>query len=335
MIDQTVLLAHLNTFIDPITQQGLVRSNRISGLIIKGGHISFALISAPQYRSTYEDLAKQLEKSVKSMENVKSCHVLLTQERPSPNQLPPLERLKEIIVVGSGKGGVGKSTVALNLSLGLVKKGLRVGLLDADIYGPSIPTMLDIHDSPESHKQKIIPLQTKGLKVLSIGFLISEHASVVWRGPLIQKALVQMLWGAEWGDLDVLVIDLPPGTGDVQITLCQKVQLSGAIVVSTPQDLALIDARKAVDMFQKVNVPLLGIIENMSQFTCPHCGHNSPIFDHDGARQEAEKLKIPFLGSLPLSIDIRKNKIQQDLFIPLTEQIYRKLEGSGNIIFSH
>jgi ATP-binding protein involved in chromosome partitioning len=211
-----------------------------------------------------------------------------------------------IIAVASGKGGVGKSTVAVNLALGLAALNLRVGVLDADIYGPSIPRLLGLRGRPEALGGRVLkPLERYGLKVMSIGFLVEEETPMIWRGPMVQSALVQMLREVAWGALDVLVVDMPPGTGDAQLTMAQQVPLAGAVIVSTPQDLSLIDARKGLNMFRRVDVPVLGIVENMSYFVCPHCGERTDIFGHGGAEQEAGRIGVPFLGSVPLHASIR------------------------------
>ncbi len=232
--------------------------------------------------------------------------------RPPQGGQNPMSKQAEIpgiaaiIAVASGKGGVGKSTTALNLALGLRDQGLRVGLLDADIYGPSVPRLTGIHDKPQLNAdRKMIPIMRFGLAVMSIGFLVEEETAMIWRGPMVMSAITQMLRDVAWGTLDVLVVDMPPGTGDAQLTLAQNVPLKGAIIISTPQDLALIDARRGLAMFKKVNVPVLGIVENMSYFQCPHCGTRSDIFGHGGARHEAEKLGVPFLGEIPLHMSIR------------------------------
>lgn len=212
-----------------------------------------------------------------------------------------------IIAVASGKGGVGKSTTAVNLALGLKANGLRVGVLDADIYGPSMPRLLKISGRPQQIENRIIkPMENYGLKVMSMGFLVDEEVAMIWRGPMVQSALMQMLREVAWGELDVLVVDMPPGTGDAQLTMAQQVPLAGAVIVSTPQDLALIDARKGLNMFRKVEVPVLGIIENMSYFIAPDTGNRYNIFGHGGARREAEKIGVPFLGEVPLTMDIRE-----------------------------
>jgi ATP-binding protein involved in chromosome partitioning len=237
----------------------------------------------------------------------------VASHRPPPNPAgSPMAKQSEIpgiaavIAVASGKGGVGKSTTAINLALGLRDLGLRVGLLDADIYGPSVPRLTGIREKPAlNDDKKMIPIPRFGLAVMSIGFLVEEDTAMIWRGPMVMSAITQMLRDVAWGTLDVLVVDMPPGTGDAQLTLAQNVPLKGAIIVSTPQDLSLIDARRGLAMFTKVNVPVLGIVENMSYFQCPHCGTRSDIFGHGGARHEAERLGVPFLGEVPLHMSIR------------------------------
>lgn len=214
--------------------------------------------------------------------------------------------VKHVIAVASGKGGVGKSTTAMNLAVALSVQGKKVGLVDADIYGPSQPRMMNIKDAkPESDGQVIQPVMSHGVKVMSMGFLLDEDEPIIWRGPMVQSALMQMLYQTNWGELDVLILDMPPGTGDIQLSLAQKASLSGAVIVSTPQDIALIDAIKGLNMFKKVNIPIMGLIENMSTYVCPKCGHEAHIFGHDGAKESAEKLGIDFLGGIPLDIDIR------------------------------
>ena len=216
-----------------------------------------------------------------------------------------LPEVKAIVAVASGKGGVGKSTVAVNLAVSLARQGLRTGLLDADIYGPSLPRMLGVHRKPEVRDEKMIPLQAWGLSCMSIGFLVDEETPMIWRGPMVMGALEQMMGQVSWGALDVLVVDMPPGTGDAQLTMAQRVSLTGAVIVSTPQDIALLDARRGVRMFEKTRVPVLGLVENISFFCCPNCGHRTEIFGHGGARAEAARLGIEFLGEIPLLLDIR------------------------------
>ncbi|MBR1227947.1 MULTISPECIES: Mrp/NBP35 family ATP-binding protein [unclassified Bradyrhizobium] len=236
----------------------------------------------------------------------------VSAHKPPQSPASPMSRQAEIpgvaavIAVASGKGGVGKSTTALNLALGLRDLGLRVGLLDADIYGPSVPRLTGIHEKPKlNDDRKMIPIERFGLSIMSIGFLVEEETAMIWRGPMVMSAITQMLRDVAWGTLDILVVDMPPGTGDAQLTLAQNVPLKGAVIISTPQDLSLIDARRGLAMFKKVNVPVLGIVENMSYFQCPHCGTRSDIFGHGGARHEAERLGVPFLGEIPLHMSIR------------------------------
>ena len=252
--------------------------------------------------------------------------------------------MKKVIAVASGKGGVGKSTTAVNLALGLKRLGLSVGLLDADIYGPSIPRMLGLTEKPRTNAdKKLVPLEAFGLKAMSIGLLVPEEQAVIWRGPMVMSAIGQLLADVAWAPLDVLVIDLPPGTGDAQLTLCQRAPLAGAVIVSTPQDIALIDARKALAMFEKVEVPVLGMIENMSYFLCPHCGERSDIFAHGGARATAEKLGLPFLGEVPLHIAIREHadagrpivatapeSPEAESYMAVARGVLARLDGTGD-----
>ena len=259
---------------------------------------------------TLEPLRRRIEARLAALPGVKNAAVVFTAHRPAAPPPTPAEALlpgvKLAIAVASGKGGVGKSTVAVNLAVALAQSGLRVGLLDADIYGPSLPRMLGLGRKPDIEDGKMLPLRAWGLACMSIGFLVEEETAMVWRGPMVTGALTQMLGQVAWGVLDVLVIDLPPGTGDIQLTLSQRASLAGAVVVSTPQDIALLDARRAVKMFGQVRVPVLGIVENMSYFVCPNCDHRSEIFGHGGARAEAERIGVPFLGEVPLQLDIRE-----------------------------
>jgi len=261
----------------------------------------------------------------------------------TPNVAKGIAGVKAIIAVASGKGGVGKSTVAVNLALGLSALGLKTGLLDADIYGPSVPRLLAIKDKPRSDGKTLHPIERFGLKAMSIGFLVNEDTPMIWRGPMVMSALTQMLGDVAWAPLDVLVVDMPPGTGDAQLTLAQRVPLKGAIIVSTPQDLALIDARKGLAMFKTTAVPILGIVENMSTFVCPHCGKESHIFGHGGARETAAQLGVDFLGEIPLVMSIRETSDagtpivakspespEARAFIALAERVRDKLSDAGD-----
>ncbi|OSI49593.1 Mrp/NBP35 family ATP-binding protein [Bradyrhizobium canariense] len=318
----------------------LTNANVLSAISAADGKVFFSInVEAAEARA-WESVRAEAEAAVRAIPGVTTVMVPLTAERkagaaPPPPPTPsrgtpgvqpvhahkpppqggaqsPMARQSEIpgvaavIAVASGKGGVGKSTTALNLALGLRDLGLKVGLLDADIYGPSVPRLTGLHEKPElNDERKMIPLKRFGLAIMSIGFLVEEETAMIWRGPMVMSAVTQMLRDVVWGQLDVLVVDMPPGTGDAQLTLAQNVPLKGAVIVSTPQDLSLIDARRGLAMFKKVNVPVLGIVENMSYFQCPQCGTKSDIFGHGGARHEAEKLGVPFLGEIPLHMAIR------------------------------
>lgn len=309
------------------TEQGgdVVSLKMVSGLIVKDGNIAFSLEVAPERGPRLEPLRKACEQAVLDLDGVTSVTAVLTAHKqgapgsastpsavkpkdqgPMPSR-PEIPGIKSIIAVASGKGGVGKSTVAVNLALALKAQGLAVGLMDADVYGPSLPRMMAISGKPTSEDGKIlIPMENHGIKCMSIGFLVAEDTPTIWRGPMVMSALEQMLRQVKWGTLDVLVVDMPPGTGDAQLTMAQRVPLSGAVIVSTPQDIALLDARKGLNMFRRVDVPVLGIVENMSYFLCPSCGERHEVFGHGGARQEAERLGVPFLGEVPLHLAIRE-----------------------------
>jgi ATP-binding protein involved in chromosome partitioning len=284
----------------------------VSGLQIAGGNVLFMIEVDPEQGAKLEPLRQDAERAVANVPGVEKVTAILTAEREAAGRKKPqvidnlAPRVKHIIAVASGKGGVGKSTVAANLAVALAQAGQKIGLLDADIYGPSQPRMMGLSgQKPGGEEGLIEPLTAHGVKVISIGFMIKEEAPLIWRGPMVQSAIVQLLRDVNWGELDILVVDMPPGTGDAQLTMAQKVPLSGAVIVSTPQDIALIDARKGLEMFRKVNVPVLGIIENMSTYICPSCGNEDHIFGHGGAREEAAKLNAPFLGEIPLHKDIR------------------------------
>ena len=344
MVDVTEqnILDALTNVTDPESGENVVARDMVKGLQVKDGHVAFAIEVDPAKGAEMEPLRKEAEKTVHDLPGVLTATVVLTAEKPAGGgngsgqghthghnhdhghdhghdrgpqqaQMPGasdgrdlLPGVSALIAVASGKGGVGKSTTAVNLALGLKRQGLQVGILDADIYGPSLPRMMGITGKPGSPDGKRIdPMENHGVKVMSMGFLVEEDTPMIWRGPMVQSALEQMMRDVNWGNLDVLIIDMPPGTGDAQLTMAQRVPLTGAVIVSTPQDIALLDARKGLNMFRKVNVPVFGIIENMSYYVCPECGHRDELFDHGGAEAAAKELGIPFLGNIPLNANIR------------------------------
>jgi ATP-binding protein involved in chromosome partitioning len=311
----------------------LPKAGKLSDILVTDGKVFFSISVDAQAVPRWEPIRKAAEAAVRALPGATSVMVALTAERatgtaqrPAPGPRAPsgqqpqlaLPGVGSIIAVASGKGGVGKSTTAVNLALGLRDLGLAVGLLDADIYGPSIPKLLAIKGRPREGvvdgRRVLIPMDGYGLKVISIGFLIEDDTAMIWRGPMVHRALMQMLTEVDWGKLDIMVVDMPPGTGEAQLTMAQQTPLKGAVIVSTPQDLALIDARRGIAMFRRVNVPVLGVVENMSYFICPQCGTRSDIFGHGGARHEAERLGVPFLGEVPLHSDIRE---QSDAGLPV------------------
>ncbi|MCB2109839.1 MAG: Mrp/NBP35 family ATP-binding protein [Defluviimonas sp.] len=308
----------------------LISRDMVRALSAEAGAVRFVIEAPdPALAQRMEPVRQAAEAAVRALAGVTGVSVVLTAHGPTAARgpqpataAPPslkigghptadtgpkrIAGVDRIIAVGSGKGGVGKSTVSSNLAVALAREGRRVGLLDADIYGPSQPQMMGAHDRPSSPDgQTIVPLTAHGVTFMSIGLMLKEGEAVVWRGPMLMGALQQMLGQVAWGTLDVLIVDLPPGTGDVQLTLCQRSHVTGALVVSTPQDVALIDARRAIDMFAKLKTPVLGLIENMSSYVCPNCGHEAHIFGHGGVAEEAARLGVPFLGELPLSLDVR------------------------------
>ena len=292
----------------------LVSAGILSEIVISKDKVYFALSVPGSQARAFEPVRKAAEDAVKALPGVANAIVTLTADAKESGaahahgaEAGGIGGVKYIIAVASGKGGVGKSTTAVNLALGFQQNGLRVGMLDADIYGPSLPRLLAIKDRPELAGENILkPVEKYGMEVMSMGFLVDEETPMIWRGPMVISAITQMLKDVAWGELDIMVVDMPPGTGDAQLTMAQQVPLAGAVIVSTPQDLSLIDARRGLNMFKRVDVPVLGIIENMSYFLCPKCGERSDIFSHGGAKAEAEKLHVPFLGELPLHMSIRE-----------------------------
>jgi ATP-binding protein involved in chromosome partitioning len=307
-----------------VVSAGMVGAKDIA---VEGGKVVVTINVPEGFPGDLGQVQAEVEAEIKGMDGVDNLLVVLTAQssapaaksRPKPASNPgvpgpdmrpaqsAIPGIKHIVAVASGKGGVGKSTTAVNLAATLRVLGFKVGLLDADIYGPSIPRLLDIQDRPAIVNDRVIPIEKYGMKIMSMGFFMEEENPVIWRGPMVVSALMQMTREVDWGELDFLVLDMPPGTGDAQLTMAQQTPLSGAVIVSTPQDLALIDARKGLKMFKDVDVPILGIVENMSSFVCPHCGEVSEIFGHGGAEADARRLNVGFLGAIPLHMDIRLN----------------------------
>ena len=313
------ILAALANVTDPVTNGPLTDSGVVRALTIDGGAIRFVMEIPPAHADAYDAARGKAEAALHKVAGVTDISVVMTahQQKAPPPDLKPqraaepagpekIPGVDRIIAIASGKGGVGKSTVTANLACALAAQGRRVGLLDADVYGPSQPRMLGVSGRPASPDGKtILPMRNFGVTMMSIGLMTNEGQAVVWRGPMLMGALQQMLMQVQWGALDVLLVDLPPGTGDVQMTLAQKAQVDGAIIVSTPQDVALLDARKGIDMFQQLNVPIMGMVENMSTHICSNCGHEEHVFGHGGVAAEAEKLGVPLLAEIPLHLDIR------------------------------
>jgi ATP-binding protein involved in chromosome partitioning len=308
-INAAAVTAALADFKDPETGRGVVQQEQVHDVQLKGDRLSLTLglttHSAPLWKETQAECAELLRKKFPSLEEI---DVRLAVHQRAPQKLGEIGlTAKSVIAVGSGKGGVGKSTIAASIAYGLKRAGCQVGLMDADVYGPSIPHLLGINQRPEIVDKKIKPIELEGMKVISMGFLVPPGEAVVWRGPMLHGAITQFLRDTAWGELDYLVIDMPPGTGDIALTLSQLLPLTGAVIVCTPQEVALLDAVKAIAMFRKVNIPILGMVENMSYFLCPDNGKRYDIFGSGGAKKRAEELDIPFLGEAPINMQIRVN----------------------------
>ena len=306
----TAIYEKLKIFHDPVSKKALDHNNPDLKVIVKDGHTNITINSDPSQKEKLEIIGKEIKDNLKNIEGLLSINVIFTAEKKLEESKKPSTKLninaKNIIAIASGKGGVGKSTFSVNLSAALKRLNQKVGILDADIYGPSVPRMMGVSEKPKANENnKLIPLDSNGIKCMSIGFLVGVDTPTIWRGPMVMKAVEQMYNGVEWGELDYLIIDLPPGTGDVQLTLAQGSKLTGSIIISTPQDVALIDARKGINMFNKVGVKILGIVENMSYFICSKCNERHEIFSHGGAKNQAMKLNINFLGELPIDKELR------------------------------
>ena len=311
-ITEAAVLQALRTLKDPASGRDIVGAGLVEGVVVRNGMVQLALLADRKTAGAMEAVRAQAQALVAGLPGVLNASAVLTAHRaaapePAPASTEMLPGVKHIVAVASGKGGVGKSTTAVNLAVALARAGHRVGLLDADIYGPSLPQMLGVHRKPDMKGERMVPLETWGVRWLSIGLLVDPETAMVWRGPMVMGALTQLLGQVEWGELDIMVLDMPPGTGDAQLTIAQKLKLAGALIVSTPQDVALADARRGVRMFEKTQVPVLGLVENMSFYCCPACGHRAELFGHGGARWEAARLGVEFLGEIPLLLDIRES----------------------------
>ncbi len=354
-VTENDVLQVLKRIAAPDGRGNIVSAGLASGIAISGGNVMFALTTDPQHVKTMEALRVAVEKAVSAIPGVEKAMVALTAERPPQREPGPRARaatlsnavpgIKHIVAVASGKGGVGKSTTAVNLALALHSLGLRVAVLDADVYGPSLPKLFGLTGKPQAadaEGKRMKPMTRYGVELMSIGFMVAEDTPMIWRGPMVMSAITQLLREVAWSETDVMIVDMPPGTGDAQLTLAQQTPLSGAVIVSTPQDLALIDARKGLNMFRKVNVPVLGIVENMSYFVCTKCGERHEIFGHGGARAEAAKLGIPFLGEVPLDQALRERSDRGEpvvasrpdsphtaIYRDIARQVWAAIEGGG------
>lgn len=309
----------LSTVEDPELHRDLVSLNMIKDISVSGSSVSFTLeLTTPAcpMRSQIKQAAEEAVRAIPGVDTVQVNMSARVRQGAASDAKPNVPGIKNIIAVASGKGGVGKSTVAVNLAVALAQTGAAVGLLDADIYGPSIPIMMGISENPASTGEKLLPLERHGVRMISIGFFLPPEKAVIWRGPMVMKAVQQLLYDVEWGELDYLIVDLPPGTGDAQLSLAQQVPVTGAVIVTTPQDVALADAIKGVNMFREVNLPILGIVENMSYFICPHCEGRTELFSHGGGAQTAARLNVPFLGEIPLDAEVRE---AGDRGVPIVE----------------
>jgi len=309
-ITEAQVLEALSHVMDPELGKDLVTLNMIRDVKVDGTKVSFNLVLTTMACPLKKELEANCVNAVKALPGVTEVALTTGAQVPKAKQVPekqPIPGVKNTIAVASGKGGVGKSTVAVNLAIALAQSGAKVGLLDTDLYGPSLPLMMGVHEPLQATpEERLVPLEKYGVKLVSVGFMLDEETPLIWRGPLVMQLVKQFLIGVEWGDLDYLVIDLPPGTGDVQLTLVQTIPLTGAVIVTTPQDVALIDARRAIKMFKEVKVPVLGIIENMSFFVCPHCNGTSEIFSHGGGEKTSERYQVPLLGKIPIDMAIRE-----------------------------
>lgn len=305
ILEKSNVLNVLSTIIHPKAQKDIITLNLVKGLSATENKITFILDYSPSDAEFMPIIKNNCEIALKKNFGDVAINIATSKQVPSEPTLPPLN-IKHKIAISSAKGGVGKSTTTINLAQTLQQKGFKVGILDADIYGPSIPLLMDIHDKPQSNGKMIVPLEKHGIKAMSIGFLMPKDGAAVWRGPMVSSAVQQMIYQVAWGELDYLLIDMPPGTGDIHLTITQKLALTGAIIVSTPQEIAIQDTLKGIEMFKKTHVPILGMIENMSYFICDGCDKKHYIFDQDGAKKATKKLDIPFLGEIPIELKIRE-----------------------------